>query len=78
MIWPHISVEIPFRSEFHSISVELTPKSGPRKPLASLSLIAINGAKTAPKTPQDWLKNQLNNYINMFFIIFYRFLNYFS
>jgi hypothetical protein len=49
-IWLYISVEIPFRPEFHSISVELTPKGGPRKPLASLLLIAINGAKKAPET----------------------------
>jgi hypothetical protein len=69
-IWPHISVEIPFRPEFHSISVELTPKGGPRKPLASLSSIAINGAKKAPKILQDWLNNQLNDYISMVFMGF--------
>jgi hypothetical protein len=56
-IWSHISVEIPFHLEFHSSAVELTPKRGPRKPLASLSSIAVNGAKRAPKIPQDWLKN---------------------
>jgi hypothetical protein len=52
-IWPYISVEIPLRPEFHSISVESTPKKGTRQPLASLSLIAINGAKKAPKIPQE-------------------------
>jgi hypothetical protein len=59
-------VEIPLRPEFHSISVESTLKKGTRQPLASLSSIAINGAKKAPKIPQEWLKNQPNDYISMF------------
>jgi hypothetical protein len=74
-IWPHISVEIPFHPEFHSISVESTLKRGPRKPLASLSSIAINGAKKAPKIPQDWLKNQPNDHTSTFF---YSFLLFFA
>jgi hypothetical protein len=50
-IWLHISVEIPFYLEFHSISVKLTPKRAFQKPLASFSSIAINGAKKALKIP---------------------------
>jgi hypothetical protein len=52
-IWPHISVEIPFKPKFHSISVESSPKRGTRQPLASLSSIALNGTKKAPKIPQE-------------------------
>jgi hypothetical protein len=69
-IWPHISVEIPFRPEYHSkshsSSVTTTSQRGPRKPLGSLSSIAINGAKKAPKIPQEWLKNQSNNHTSKF------------
>jgi hypothetical protein len=77
-IWPHISVEIPFRPEFHSISVESTPKRGPRKPLASLSSIAINGVKKAPKIPQKWLKNQPNDHTSTVFIVFLTIFGYFT
>jgi hypothetical protein len=69
-IWPHIAVEIPFQPESHSISVETSPKRGTRQPLASLSSIALNGAQRAPRIPQDWLKNQLNDHTSTFFSVF--------
>jgi Transposase IS4 len=69
-VWPHISVDIPFRAEFHSISTESTSTQNTRLPLASLSSIAINGAKRAPKIPQEWLKNQSNDHTSEFFGLF--------
>jgi hypothetical protein len=73
-IWPYISVEIPFQPEIHSISVESTPKRGPRQPLASLLSIAVNGTRKAPKIPQNWLKNQLNDHTSKFFALFLTYL----
>lgn len=70
-IWPHISVEISFRPEFHSISVESASKQGIRRPLASLSSIAINGAKKAPKIPRKWIENQPNDHTSMLFLYYF-------
>jgi hypothetical protein len=72
-IWPHISVNIPFRSEFHQYSPESSPTQANREPLAPLSSIALNGAQKAPKIPQNWLKNQLNDHTSTFFTLFYSF-----
>jgi hypothetical protein len=69
-IWPYISVNIPFRSEFHQNSSESSPKHANREPLAPLLSIALNGAQKALKIPQNWMKNQLNNYISTFFTLF--------
>jgi hypothetical protein len=69
-IWPHISVDIPFRAEIHQYSSESASKYANREPLASLSSIALNGAQKAPKMPQNWLKNQPNDHTSMFFWLF--------
>jgi hypothetical protein len=69
-IWPHISVNIPFRAEIHQYSSESTSKYANRESLASLSSIALNGAQKALKMPQNWLKNQLNDHISTFFWLF--------
>jgi hypothetical protein len=69
-IWPHISVDIPFNLKFHSFSVESTPRRDTRQPLASLSSIALNDTKRAPKIPQEWLKNQPNDHTSTFFSVF--------
>ena len=41
-IWLHISVNIPFRPEFHSISNPTAVQNSSREPLAPLSYIALN------------------------------------
>ena len=68
---PHISVEIPLRSDFRpnsqSNSTKPTSQKGNRQPLASLGSIAINGIRKAPKIPQKWLKNQPNDHTSKFF-----------
>ena len=69
-IWPHISVEIPFRPEFHSISAISGLTKGPRQPLASLSSIALNSTGKAPKIPQKWIENQPNDHTSTFFCTF--------
>ena len=50
-IWPHISVDIPFQAEFHSISTESSSTQNIRLPLATLSSNVINSAKKATKIP---------------------------
>jgi hypothetical protein len=72
-IWPHISVNIPFRPEFHQYSLESSSTHANRKPLAPLSLIALNRDQKAPKIPQNWLKNQPNDHTSTFFTLFYYF-----
>jgi hypothetical protein len=72
-IWPYISVNIPFRSEFHQNSSESSPKYANREPLAPLSSIALNRAQKAPKIPQNWLKNQPNDHTSTFFTLFFIF-----
>jgi hypothetical protein len=74
-IWPHITVEIPFRPDSYSNSAISTVQRDPRRALASLSSIALNSAQKAPQIPQNSLKNQLNNYISKFF---YWFLLFFA
>ena len=81
-IWPHISVEIPFRSEFRPISAISGPKKGPRQPLASLLSISLNSTRKAPKIPQKWIENQPNDHtstffklISAYFVHFYTFFN---
>ncbi len=69
-ICPNISVEIPFRSEFRSISAMSGPKKRPRQPLASISSIALNGAQKAPKIPRNWLEKQPNDHTSTFFGLF--------
>jgi hypothetical protein len=69
-IWPHISVEIPFRPEIHQYSSESTSKKANREPLASLSSIALNRARKTPKFPQNWLKKQPNDHTSTFLYIF--------
>ena len=61
-IWPHISVEIPFRPDLQVNSAISTSKKGNRKPLADLSSLTLNGAQKAPKIPQNWMKNQPNDH----------------
>jgi hypothetical protein len=65
-IWPHISVEVPFRPEIHQYSSESTFEKANREPLASLSSIALNGAQKAPKFPQNWIKKQPNDHTSTF------------
>ena len=48
-IWSHISVNISFRPEFHSILNLTAVQSSSREPLISLSCIALNDTQ---KTPQ--------------------------
>ena len=69
-ICSNIAVEIPFDPKFHSISVETSPKRALREPLASLSSIALNGAKRAPEVPEECLKNQTNDHTSTFFSVF--------
>jgi hypothetical protein len=69
-IWPHISVEIPFRPEIHQYSSESISEKANREPLASLSSIALNGARKAPKFPQNWLKKQPNDHTSIFKTLF--------
>jgi hypothetical protein len=69
-IWPHITVEIPFRPDSHSNSAISTVQRGPRRALGSLSSIALNGAQKAPQIPQNWLKNQPNDHTSKFFCCF--------
>jgi hypothetical protein len=56
-IWPHIRVEIPSRVNFEANLAQKTTKNtfktGNRKTLTVLPLIAINGTRKAPKTPQN-------------------------
>jgi hypothetical protein len=66
-IWPHISVDIPFRAGIHQYSSQSTSKYANREPLALLLSIALNEAQKAPKMPQNWLKNQPNDHISTFF-----------
>ena len=75
--WSHITVEIPFQPESHFISVERSLQRGNQQPLASLSSMAFNGAQRAPRIPQDWLKNQLNDHISTFFSVFWLFFDCF-
>ena len=63
----NISVEIPFRSEFRSISAVSDPKKRSRQPLASISSIALNGTQKAPKIPRNWLEKQPNDHTSMLF-----------
>jgi hypothetical protein len=77
-IWPYISVKIPFRPEFHQNSSESSPKHANREPLALLLSIALNGARKAPKFPQDWLKNQLNDHTSTFFTLYLSFFIFLS
>ena len=51
-IWPYISVEISFQSEFHSISAISGPTKSPWQLLACLLSIALNSTRKAPKIPQ--------------------------
>jgi hypothetical protein len=77
-IWPHISVEIPFHSEFHQNSFKSSPTQANRRLLAPLLPIALNGTQKAPKIPQNWLKNQPNDYTSTLFTLFYSFLILYS
>jgi hypothetical protein len=61
-IWPHIRVEIPFRPEIHQNSADFALEKGSRTPLAVLSSIALNGARKAPKIPENWLEKQPNDH----------------
>jgi hypothetical protein len=61
-IWPHITVEIPSRSDFRPNLATTASKKDNREPLSSLLSIAINGARKAPQIPQKWTKNQPNDH----------------
>jgi hypothetical protein len=50
-IWPHITVEIPSRSDFRPNLATTAFKKDDREPLSSLLSIAINGARKAPQIP---------------------------
>jgi hypothetical protein len=69
-ICSNISVEIPKSSFLRPKPLEIAFKNTVRKPLASRSTAAINGAEKAPKIPTEWLKNQPNDHISTFFISF--------
>jgi hypothetical protein len=64
-ICPNISVEIPFQLEFHSISAISKPQNSFQRPLGSIVSIAINETRKAPKMPQNWIENQLNNHTSV-------------
>jgi hypothetical protein len=48
-IWPHITVEILFRLDSYSNLAISTVQRGPKRALASLSLIALNKTQKAPQ-----------------------------
>ena len=72
-ICPYISVEIPFRPEFHSISAISRLKNSSQPPLASIGSIALNRTQKAPKIPQNWIEKQPNDHTSTFFDLFHTF-----
>ena len=46
-------MEIPFRPNLHANSAKSMSKKGKRKQLTALSLVALYGARKAPKTHQS-------------------------
>jgi hypothetical protein len=52
-IWPHITVDIPSRSDFLPNLATTASKRDDREPLSSLLSTAINGARKAPQIPKN-------------------------
>jgi hypothetical protein len=65
-IWPHITVEIPSRSDFRPNLATKASKKDYKEPLSSLLSTAINGTQKAPQIPQKWIKNQPNDHTCQF------------
>ncbi len=75
---PHISVKIPFHSEFHSKSNFSASEIHSQNTSNILQSLAVNIKQRVSKIPKKWTENQLNDHISTLFFYFLLFLLIFS